>query len=107
MGKDKNSKLTSEEIDRKVLALDNLMRQPGWREFTEMVLYLQGIESARLFDKRFVALDPEDKDREHRAIVAVIEVLDKILNLPQWLLKRKPERWNQVLNQLTKEATNG
>ena len=96
-------KLKSEEIDSKIIALDHLMHQPGWREFTEMVLYLQGLESMRLFSKKFLKLSPEEKDKEHRAIVAVNEALDHILHLPDWLTKRKPETWNQVLQHLNKK----
>jgi len=72
-----------------------------------MVLYIQGLESAKLFSSKFMVLSPDEKDKEHRAIVAVNEVLSRILNLPEWLLKRKPERWTQVLNNFNKEARNG
>lgn len=99
-------RLKSEDIDSKIIALDHLMKQPGWREFTEMVLYLQGLESMKLFSEKFMKLSPEDKDKEHRAIVAVNRVLDTLLHLPEWLSKRKPDRWNQVVEYLNKEANN-
>ena len=90
------TKLTDKEIDKKVEAIGSLMGHWGWSSFVEVVQIMQGTESSKLFKKSFLDLEPIVKDREHRAIVKVVDALEKILQLPQWLEKRKPGRWAEV-----------
>jgi hypothetical protein len=96
-------KLTDEWIDKKAEALVSLRNHWGWKSFQEVILYLQGTYTSRLFSKQYMELDPVAKDKEHRAIVEINNVLNRLLELPEWLLKRKQSTWQDVLQQITKE----
>lgn len=102
MGKDTNT-----SIDSRILNIENLMRYSEWKVFEEVVMTLQATEQMKLFSKKFLNLSAEEKDKEHRAIIRSLGVLDKLLHLPEWLLKRKPEYWTQVTNYLNEEDNNG
>lgn len=103
----KKPKIDSEERDKKIEALISLQNHWGWKTFIEMIQYFQGLYSSKLFTKKFMNLDPVEKDREHRAIVAVLNVLEKLLGLPQWLKKTDPKRWDEVTQKLMEDLQNG
>lgn len=103
----KKPKLKDEEIDKRVEALASMMQHWGWKPYADTVQFLQGIYSSKLFEKKFAKLDPVQKDKEHYAIVEVINVLDLLLKLPQWLEKRRPKHWNDIINQFREELQHG
>jgi len=96
-------KLNDKEIDSKILNIQNLMRYREWPVFQEVILHMQGLELSKLLKKSFMGLSPEEKDREHRAIVRVNDALGLLLTLPQWLEKRKPTHWQQVTQYLNEK----
>ncbi len=67
---------------------------------------MQGVETTRLFSKKFLGLTPEAKDREHYAIVRINQVLERVLILPQWLERHNPSKWNEVVEYFTREEAN-
>ena len=94
-------------VDDKILAMESIMSHKEWPKFIEVVQTMQGSELAKLMTKAFIKLSPEDKDKEHYAIVRVNETLNRLLSLPQWLKKRRPGYWTEVAKYLTEEAENG
>ena len=60
----------------------------------------------RSFKKWFLDLTPEEKDREHFAIVEALNALNFILDMPNWLERRKVSRWEDVANSVGKEMNN-
>ncbi len=85
-----------EEIDRKVEAIRSLMEHWGWPAFCEMVQYFQGVQLTKLLKKDFYNLDPIENDRQHRVVVSINAELGKLLELPKWLEKHNPSRWNEI-----------
>lgn len=98
-----NLKLDKTERDRRIEALKALASRKEWRVLVESVQYLQGLESAKLFSRKFMELNPADKDKEHLAIVRVNQALERLLTLPQWLEKHNPQRWTEWVEYLTKQ----
>ena len=94
--------IDEKEIDKKIEALHSLMGHWGWKTFSETIMLLQGRYTAELFKKTFMNLKPIEKDMEHRKIVEINVVLNRILELPQWLEKRKPSRYLDVLDHMNK-----
>ncbi len=102
----KAKKIKKADIDNKVEAINSLMQHWGWKTFAEIIMYFQGINVTKLFSKQFMQLDPVQKDKEHTAIVAVNSILSRLLELPDWLNKRKPEYWQDIVTYITEEANN-
>lgn len=99
----KREKLPEEEIDKKIEALTSLMSHWAWKDFATVIQYMQGVYASKLFTKNFLELTPELKDKEHRVIVEVNNVLNRLLALPQWLAKRKPSRWLDIQKYIREE----
>jgi len=99
----KRKKLPEEEIDKKIEALASLMSHWAWKDFAEIIQYMQGFYSSKLFTKNFLELDSDLKDKEHRVIVEVNNVLNRLLALPEWLAKRKPSRWLEIQTYIREE----
>ena len=94
----KRDKLPEVEIDKRIEGLVSLMNHWAWPMFIEMVQYMQGGLQTEIFSKDFLALDPIAKDKRHATIVEALRQLDRILQLPDWLSKKKPSRWAEVTN---------
>jgi len=99
----KRVKLPEEEIDKRIDALASLMAHWAWKDFASIIQYMQGVYASKLFTKNFMNLDPNLKDKEHRVIVEVNRVLDRLLALPQWLSKRKPSQWLDIQKHVREE----
>ena len=102
----KAKKLTDEEIDKKIEAIVSLQSDWRWKSLSEAILYYQGHLQSRLFSKQFIKLDPHEKDKEHLAIVEALNALNFVLDMPNWLERRKVSRWNEIANQIGKEIEN-
>jgi hypothetical protein len=100
-------RLTDDDISKKIEAITSLESDWRWKEFTEVILYYQGLTSQELFSKKFLALDAVTKDKEHAAIVRSLNALNFVLDMPNWLSKRSWKRWDQVEKQIGKEIKNG
>ena len=94
----KKTTLPEHEIDKRIEALGSLMGHWAWPIFVEMVQYMQGGLQMEIFTRDFTALDPIAKDKRHATIVEALRQLDRILQLPDWLSKKKPSRWAEVTN---------
>jgi len=92
----KKKRLPEEEIDKKIEAISSLMQHWGWKPFSQIVQYMQAGLQTEIFSKDFLALDPVAKDKRHAAIVEALTQLDRLLELPNWLSKKKPSRWAEV-----------
>lgn len=99
-------KLTESEIDKKIEAIISLQGDWRWKEFTEAILFYQGTVTQELFSKRFMKLTAQEKDKEHNAIVRVLNALNFVLDVPDWLSRRSYRRWEQVENNIRKETEN-
>lgn len=100
----KRKKLPEGEIDKKIEALSSLMEHWGWKSFEEVVLYMQGGLQSEVFSRDFLELDPVAKDKRHASIVEALRQLNRVLELPEWLSKKKPSRWSEVTSyQIRKE----
>jgi hypothetical protein len=102
----KIKRLTEREIDKKIEAIVSLQSDWRWKVFMEVIQYYQGFLYNELIGKRFTALAPIEKDREHSAIVRSLKALDFVLDMPNWLGKRKMSRWEDVAEQVRKETEN-
>jgi hypothetical protein len=100
-------KLTEDEIEKKLEAVISLQRDWRWKHVVEVILYYQGLTSQELFGKKFAAMDPVTKDKEHAAIVRSLNALNFVLNMPEWLGKRSWRHWDQVEKSIGKEVKNG
>jgi len=94
----KKERLSGEEIDKRIEALLSLSQHWGWSTFVETVQYMQGGLQTEIFTEAFLKLDPVAKDKRHASIVEALRQLNRLLELPDWLSKKKPERWAQVVN---------
>ena len=94
----KRTKLPEEEIDKRIEALVSLMNNWAWPMFAEMVQYMQAGLQTEVFSKDFLKLDPVAKDKRHASIVEALRQLNRVLELPEWLSKKKPSRWTEVTN---------
>ncbi len=92
----KKPKLEEDQIDKNVEAISSLMEHWGWPQFTDIIKYMQLGLQTELFSKKFVDLDPVLKDKRHASIVETVTCLERLLNLPDWLRKKRPSRWDQV-----------
>lgn len=92
-----------DEIDKKVKAVSGLMQHYGWPTFVELIQYMQGLEMSRLFEQSFLALNPVEKDKQHYAIVRQLQLCERLLELPQWLNRKRPSRWADVTQHMIKE----
>ena len=99
-------RLTDDDISKKIEAITSLQSDWRWKEFSEVILYYQGLTSQELFTKKFLALDAVMKDKEHAAIVRSLNALNFVLDMPNWLSKRSWKRWDQVEKQIGKEIKN-
>jgi hypothetical protein len=100
-------KLTEDEIQKKIEAITSLQSDWRWKHAKEVILYYQGLTSQELFGKKFMAMDPVTKDKEHAAIVRSLNALNFVLGMPEWLSKRTYKHWDQVEKQIRKEVENG
>lgn len=103
----KLKRLQEDEIDKKIEAITSLQNDWRWKPFSEVILYYQGLLQNELFTKRFMNLDPQQKDKEHCAIVKSLNALNFVLDIPNWLARRKISRWDDVVNSIQKELNNG
>lgn len=102
----KIKRLTEREIDKKIEAVVSLQSDWRWKAFMEVIQYYQGFLYNELISKRFTALTPTEKDREHSAIVRSLKALDFVLDMPNWLERRKMSRWEDIAEQVRKETEN-
>ena len=102
----KAKRLTEEEIDKKIDAVVSLKNDWRWKPFSEAILYYQGLLQSELFSKRFIKLVPNEKDKEHYAIVRSLNALNFVLDMPNWLERRKASRWEDVAELVRKEMEN-
>ena len=100
-------KLAEEDIQRKIEAITSLHNDWRWKHAQELIIYYQGVTQQELFTKKFMALDPVTKDKEHAAIVRSLNVLNFVLDMPNWLGKRSYKHWDQVEKSIRKEVENG
>ena len=99
-------KLTEDEIQKKIEAITSLQSDWRWKEFVEVILYYQGLETQELFSKKFMSLDAVAKDKEHAAIVRSLNSLNFVIDMPNWLSKRSYKHWDQVEKSIRKEVEN-
>jgi len=103
----KKEKLQEQEIDKRIEGLSSLMSHWAWPQFVEVVQYMQGGLQMEVFSKAFLMLEPLAKDKRHAAIVEALQQLTRLLDLPDWLSKKKPSRWDQVVNHVVEEKKDG
>ena len=96
---------TDDEINARQEMLQSLMGHHGWKVFTELVNGFQYANQVEMFSKKFIELEPYEKDIRHRALVQQNAILERILNLPAWLDKQRPSRWD-FSNLMPKEKKN-
>jgi hypothetical protein len=84
------------EIDRKIDDLISLRNHPSWSTFEECVRTIQLMLQREIFSQDFLKLDALQKDKQHHAIVLANSELERMLQLPEWLSKKKVSRWNDV-----------
>lgn len=102
--KDKRSPEDKErEIDKNIEAITSLMQHWGWKQFSEVVQYMQAGLQMEIFSEAFLKLDPVAKDKRHASIVETLRQLTRILELPEWLSRKKPSRWAEVTSHMIKE----
>jgi hypothetical protein len=90
------TKLTDDDIERKLEAITSLQRDWRWKVLVEVVNLYQYNEQMELFSKKFMELSPVQKDKEHAGIVRSLRALDFVKNMPQWLEKRTSKRWDKL-----------
>ena len=99
-------RFSEDEINNRQQALQSLMGHHGWKVFTEIVQGFQLANQAEMFSSKFVELEPYEKDVQHRSLVQQNVILERILNLPEWLDKQRPSRWD-LSNFITREKQHG
>ena len=99
-------RFSDEQINNRQQALQSLMSTNGWQVFADIITGFQLANQAEMFSKKFIELEPYEKDIRHRVIVEQNVMLERILDLPAWLDKQRPARWD-LSNLINKEKTDG
>lgn len=95
----KLKKLSDQEKDEVIRDLIALRNKPEWKSFQKILGYLFHRSNTRLHQKDFLFKDPFEKDREHIGIVLTCQMLERILELPEWLEKTKISHWQKAVEQ--------